>query len=128
MGKVLQLRPIRLERLAESILAACKRRNKDPLYVANGSGMHPAYVEIGRLICESARRDFKPSEIPPALRPCPTVFVIAELIRVFVDVSWQADLLTKCVDAHLAELREGRESTPSAMTYCEQPRTLFEGA
>ena len=106
MGKIVpssELRSLRLERLKRSIAVVLVGIEKEPLHEG---GPHPGYIEFGRLLYESATRDFKPCEIPKPLRPCPWLFVLAELARAYPHIVWSEQAMAEHVQRYLATLAQ----------------------
>lgn len=97
-----RLRTLRLERLKEAIFVQARA------IIASGymaeDHTHPAWAEIGRLLYEAATKDFKAREIPPPLRSCPWLFVLAELATAFPDIRWNEPKLAELVQLYLATL------------------------
>ena len=106
-----ELRSLRLARLKDELLRITKAIGKQPLFEGR---RHPLYIEFGRVLYEAATRDFKPREIPKQLRPCPWLYVLAELSRLYPEIQWGEPALAEYVQCYLASLSDPQPMRPAA--------------
>jgi hypothetical protein len=103
MGDIVKLwGASRLERLKDGVLNAVSNVHKNPCT----EGRNSTWLPIGKVVYEAAMRDFKPAEIPKALRPCPWFFVIAELSRAYPEIKWHEESLVTLVECYIESLQK----------------------